>query len=252
MVECRNLDFSPKLMHDRMAKAQASFGGAMLKRILAFALFVLGVRRSRIAEALDMPAGTVRSVLRRVFNTRLDGFVDQRAKTDIVRQQTPEAPQALTLHIAGTAPDLEISGGMLKLPVENTVQRKVVLLSLIGEGMLSFEQVAEVLDLSTSHVRRLHRQLFADDVEGIIDKRRGQQQDYRVDAGTKGQMITEFVLELVERGRVSSGAVARRLEAAGTPVAERTIRSHLSALGLNEIRGTLASALSSAKKNSGH
>jgi hypothetical protein len=47
------------------------------------------------------------------------------------------------------------------------------------------------------------------DVEAILDKRRGQLQDYRIGPDLKGQMIVQFVLELAEGGKASGAAVAR-------------------------------------------
>lgn len=250
MLDCRSMNFSPKLARCRLAAAQAVFGEAMLRRILAFTLFIFGVKRSEITETLGMPAGTVRSLVRRVLNIGLDGFVDHRRKAVAEVPVAPVEPSPLTVRLSGSDQVFTVGGGELTLSPENPIQMRVILLSLIGKDMLSVQEAAQVLELSPSHVRRLHRQLLIGDVDAIIDKRRGQQQDYVVDAGLKGRMIAAFVLELAERGRVSSAVVARRLEALGDKVAERTVRHHLSGMGLNEVRGVFATALSTVKKSS--
>ena len=55
MLDCRQLDFSPRLAAARMDAAEEVFGKPALRRIIAFTLFVLGVNRARIAEVLGMP-----------------------------------------------------------------------------------------------------------------------------------------------------------------------------------------------------
>jgi hypothetical protein len=253
MLDCRKLDFSPKLAAARIEAAEAVFGERVLKRMVAFTLFILGVNRARIAEVLSMPPGTVRSLIRRLLGTGVDGFVDHRCKAvpeAAVRQTEP--PPAMRVHAEPEAEPLVVVGGELQLPKGNPIQRKVVLLSLIGEGLLSAEDVAPVLGLSASHVRRLHRDLMASDVEAVIDKRRGQLRDYRVDSDLKGQMIVQFVLELAECGRASSGAVARRLGLnCNEHVPERTVRHHLSRMGLTLVRESLVAGLRDIKRGSG-
>lgn len=252
MLDCRDLDFSPKLAAERIAAAEAAVGAAVLRRVVAFALFVLGVNRARISKLLEMPPGTVRSLTRRVLGAGVSGFHDHRHKVAAVAQSVrdPEPPPALTVTVPESAP-LLVSGGQLDIPAKNTVQRKVVLLSLIGDGMLSVDEVAEALGLSASHVRRLHRDLMVSDVEAVLDKRRGQQADYRVDPELKGQMIVEFVLELAESGRASSAAVARRLGLSiDERVSERTVRYHLNRMGLSQVRESLIAGLRDLKRGS--
>ncbi len=119
--------------------------------------------------------------------------------------------------------------------------------------MLSAEDVAPALGLSASHVRRLHRDLMACDVEALLDKRRGQLQDYRIGPELKGQMIVQFVLELAESGRASSAAVARRMGLhCDEDVSERTIRHHLSRMGLTRVKESLTAGLWDLKRGSAH
>lgn len=254
MLDCRKLDLSPKLAATRIEAAEVVFGKAVLRRIIAFTLFILGVNRARIAEVLGMPPGTVRSLIRRVLDVGVDGFVDHRSKAAHEAVLRAEPQPALAVHVQQPETEaLVVGGGQLQLPADNPIQQKVVLLSLIGEGMLSAEEVSSVLGLSTSHVRRLHRDLMASDVEAVLDKRRSQLRDYRVDPELKGQMIVEFVLELAECGRASSAAVARRLVLhSDEDVSERTVRHHLGRMGLTRVRESLIAGLRDIKKGSGH
>lgn len=253
MLDCRNLDLSPRLSAARNEAAIAVFGEPVLKRIVAFVLYILGGNRAWIADALDIPPGTVRSLIRRLLGTGVQGFVDHRRKAAAEVRVPQEDPQpALTVQLPLENETLVICGGQLELPEDNPIQRKVVMLSLIGEGLLSAEDVAQALGLSISHVRRLHRDLIAYDVEAVLDKRRGQLRDYRVGPELKGQIIVQFVLELAECGRASGTAVARRLGLhCNEHLPERTVRHHLNRMGLTSVRELLTAGLQDLKKGSG-
>jgi len=242
---------SPMLAVERFERAKAVFGEAVLRRIIAFSLFILGVNRAHIAEVLGMPPGTVRSMMQRVFGAGVDGFIDHRCKAAAEAKVSRAEPQpALAVHENGS---LVIAGVQLQLPEDNPIQRKIVLLSLIGEDMLSVKEVAPALGLSESHVRRLHRNLMDSDVEAVLDKRRGQVQDYRVGPELKSKMIVQLVLELAECGRASGASVARRLESnCDEIVPERTVRHHLRLMGLTrQVRELLIAGLNDIKRGSG-
>lgn len=253
MLDCRKLDFSPKLAAERFASAERVFGKTILRRVVAFALFILGVNRARISEVLDIPPGTVRSLIRRLLGIGVDGFIDRRRKVAYAVPSHQGEPQpALSVQLAPHGGTLNVTGGQLRLPADNPLQRKVVLLSLIGDGLLSAENVAPLLKLSPSHVGRLHRALMSGDVEAILDKRHGQLQDYRIGPDLKGQMIVQFVLELAEGGKASGAAVARRLGLhCDKPVSERTIRHHLKRMGLTQVKELLITGLRDIKRGSG-
>ncbi len=312
MLDCHRLDLSSSLAATRMEAAKVVIGEVVLRRIIAFTLFILGVNRTRISEVLDMPPGTVRSLTRRVLGVGVKGFFDQRRKaspdavggraepqaTSVGSQAEPQTasdtvgsqaepqatsdavgsqaepqatsdavgsraePQASSGAGSGAEPQatsavqvtpgtgaLIIAGEQIHLPEDNPIQRKVVLLSLIGEGMLSAEDVAPALGLSSVHVSRLHRKLMASDVEAVLDKRRGRLEDYRVDSELKGKMILAWVLELAECGQTSGAAVARRLEQCDEDVPERTVRHHLGLMGLTRsVRDSLKARVQQLKK----
>ncbi len=251
MLDCQGLNFSAKLAATRMAAAQAVLGSRIIKRVLAFSLYVLGVNRAQIADVLDIPPGTVRSIIRRLLDVGAKGFFDGRSKAMPMIESPPQAkePDLLTVSPSAGEQPLVLTGGQIQLSDQNPIQRKIVLLSLIGDGMLNIKDVALILDLSVSRVRRLHQSLFANDIDGIVDKRRGQLKDYRVDSELKGQMIAQFILELAEHGSVSSAAVAQRLEAEGhKSVADRTIRQHLNQMGLIQVKSKLKVGLQAIKK----
>jgi len=137
-----------------------------------------------------------------------------------------------------------------KLPMENKDQRRVVLLSLMGKGMLSANCVAKALGVTPGHARKLKQALQDGDVAAVLDKRAGQVKDYRVDEQAKAQLIEQFVVDLVTRGRTSASAVARRMgDVYDRPLPERTVRNHLHKLGLASIKESLLTQLRAEKRN---
>ena len=256
MSDCQDLEFSRKVSQKRIQKAKAVLGETVVKRILSFALFLLGAKVSHIAEALEQPIETLRSVNRRVFGSGIGAFADRRNLGDglpqaVIVDAEANTNQALIIKLSDSE-EKEIHGGRIVIPQNNPLQRKVLLLSMIGNDMLSISEVASALKLSESRVRSLHKELFSSDIEAVLDKRRGQAQDYRVDSEMKGRIVAEFILNLAESGTSSSKEVARRLEAEYDEViAERTIRHHLKRMGLTSVKGYLSTNLKEYKKNSG-
>jgi transposase len=244
---------SPRIAAKRIEKAKAVFGEAVLRRIIAFTLFILGFKREDIAETLKMPLGTVQSQVQRILKDGVEGVIDHRCKAaPDVEFCLPKPQPTPAVYVNQEAGALVIGDVQLQLREDNQAQRMVVLLSLIGEDMLSAKDVAPILGLSVPHVRRLHRNLMDSDVEAVLDKRRGQVQDYRIGSDLKGQMIVHFVLELAEAGKASGAAVARRLGLhCDEQVSERTIRHHLRRMGLTQAKELLVAGLRDIKRGSG-
>ncbi len=251
MLDCRKFEFSPSVASNRIKKARSVLGEAVVTRLLAFALYLMGMKQSRIAKALGIPLETARSLNRRIQSTGIGALQDRR-KSDSAQpiRQAAEAPVAPALSIClSESSVLEIKAGAITIPQENTVQRKVLLLSLIGRGMLSAQQVAEALDLSVQHVQRMQRDLTKKGVDGIVDKRRGQLQDYRVNDEMKGRIVAEFMLALAETGSATSKDVADRMgDKYDEQIAQRTIRHHLKRMGIQQVKGHLLSGLKGLKK----
>jgi hypothetical protein len=256
MINCRDLTFSRKLATPRIEKAESILGKTVVARILAFALYLMGGKRSHIAKALDIPLETTRSLNRRILHAGIGAFGDRRrSDSGLPKTATdtpPPAQAGLSIQISDSC-SKEISGGRLIIPQVDSLHRKVILLSLIGGNVLSAKEVAEALDLSVAHVHKLHRELMTSGIDGIMDKRCGQQQDYRVNDQMKGHILAEFVLALAETGRASSEDIADRVATRfDEQIAQRTVRHHLNCMGIQHVRKYLASGLKELKKNSDH
>ena len=77
-IDCRALSFSPDLALKSINKAQFLFGSKVLKRIICFCLYILGVRRVEISKAVELPENTVRTMLKNVSRDGYETFFDRR------------------------------------------------------------------------------------------------------------------------------------------------------------------------------
>ncbi len=251
MIDCQNAFFSHELQQQRLTQAKTVLGEKVVRRILCFALYLLGVDRSSIADLIDIPPGTIRSVVRAMLHDGLPALEDRRGASS-----TFLAPQQRTMKIEvqmeqqGLRVDFDAMG-RLEIPRENTLQSRVVLLTLLGQGLVSTRDVAEALGLSAVHALNLARRLHSDDVPALIDKREGQKQEYRFTAGVKAELIQQFVLDLVAGGRVSGRLLSEHLkQRCKLSLSGRSIRDHIGKLGLSRIKKSLPELLKGLKKNS--
>ena len=251
MIDCQKAFFSPSLQQQRLEQARSVLGERVVDRLLCFSLFLLGIRRNTIAELLDAPPGTVKSVVRSVLHDGIPAFEDRRcsSSTFLPSRQEPvkitieESPGMITVNLGNS--------GRIEIPRENVLQQRVILLSLLSDGLLSTREVSETLGLSMVHTRELSEKLSAGDVTSLLDKRSGQTQEYRFTPEVKAQLIEQFVVDLVTDGRVSGKKMAEHLrQRCDVELSERSIRDHLGKLGLSRIKKSLPGLLKEAKKNS--
>lgn len=254
MLDCQDLQFSESLSKQRIDKVTGIVGHGVVRRILCFALYLLGVTRRSIADALALPLGSVKSTIAAIEKDGLPAIEDRRRGTSSFLPP----PETKPLQVKVTEVDqwLNIDLGdperALRIPLGNGLQVKVVLLSLLNSGLLSQRRAADLLSYSAEHTSNLARKLESEGVSSLIDKRAGQKQDYRVQVEIKAEMIQQFVLDVITRGNTSGKGLSERLkERCQISIPERTVRHHLEKLGLPGIKQSLPQLLSDLKKNSG-
>jgi len=254
LSHCQNLDFSPGLSQQRLAQFETRFDISTLKRLLCVCLFLLGAKRSRIAQALHLPADTACSLIKTVQRDGLPALEDRRRRYSSVLPPRPvqSAPFQISIHSDQQGIHVGFSANStdsLVLPPSRPLQTKVVLLSLLEAGLLEADQIGDLLGYSTAHVRNLAAKLVESDVSALLDQRQGQQQDYRVDESAKGQIIEQFMLEMAREGKVSARTLAERLEQeCQLTLPQRTVGHHMQKLGLTGIKKSLHDALQALKK----
>ena len=253
MIDCHNLNFSSDLSDQRVAQAEKVFGAKVIKFILCFALYLLGIDRKTISETLDISPGSLRTLLRRLLKDGLAGFEDQR------RSSTSSYPPA-EVKLCEVTPredtqwiivDFGIQDRKLKIPRGNTLQVRTVLLTMLNNKFLPKKEVASFLGITMVHTENLARKLHQEDASSLMEKRQGQKQDYRVGPEVKAELIQQFAVDVVSQGRTSGKQLSDNLrERCNLEISERTVRHHVAKLGLPRIKESLPHMLAELKKKS--
>jgi transposase len=254
LIDCQNLSFSSQLSESRMRQAQEFLGAGLIQRLLCFALYLLGLNRSAIGRSLGIPPDTAKSIIKAIKRDGLRAFEDRRLKSSTLmpKQETTE-PQPITLREDNDhlVIDLGIQKKPLKLCRRDPLQMKTVLLSMFNSGLLSTRQVAEAIDLTPSHTTALARRLHEQGALSLMDQRKGQKEDFIVTSSVKAEMIQQFAVDVITSGRTSSIAISEKLkERCGINVPDRTVRHHMSRLGLRSIKRSLPQLVAAVKKTS--
>jgi len=246
MIDCQNLLFSPELAEARMAKAEGIFGRSVLRRILCFALFLLGGNRRAFAQMLGISFESVKTSLRVLHRDGLAAFEDRRRAASTF---LPLPTVGTKITVCEESEYVVIELGQkepVKIPRDNTVQIRTFVLSLVNAGLISTKSASNTLHLSSAYIRDLAKELDQEDVgTALLDKRRGQIQQYRMTPETTALLIQQFAAHAVTGRSTSSIALADELH-----VPDRTIRVHARKLGFSTIVNSLPELVSTLKKKS--
>lgn len=257
-----NISFSKKLSEKRIKNANKQFGTKTIKRIIGLALFFLGGNREQISKFLNIPKGTLFSLLTRFHRSGVDAFVHQRKSRFRDTQET--SPNRMV--IPDTALGLELVFGAQKehiaIPVDNNkliikasnrFQYKTLILSFMNSGFLTVKRASALLGLTERHVRTLDKLLQKDDLMALIDKRQGQQKDYIFSEDIKAELIQQYSANIIAGRSTSSREITKQLnEACQCRVSDRSVRYYISKLGLNKIKKTLPHLITEFKKKLHH
>jgi hypothetical protein len=215
-------EFSSTHSAKRIKNASELLGASVVKSFLAFALFLMGAKREEIARRLSIPLGTLFSLLNRIAQQGLPAIEDFGIRERAVR-----------------------------IPVQNSLQAKIFLLTLVHNGLLPRTEVAKVLGYSATHVERLAKQLDSGDAHALLDKRRGQKQQYRVTVEVKAELIQQFAADVIASGTTSGLAISAELQQrCNMTIPARTVRHHMANLGLTRIKHSLPELVTTVKKTS--
>jgi len=252
IMDCRDIAFCPEKSQERMDSALMVFEPAVLNRLLSLGLHLQGAPRKEIGALLNRPEQSVKTSIRVLLRDGLAALRDRR-RSDIppvVNMPVRSFGVSTRREQGEQVVDFGAPGKQLRLPAEHKIQLRTVLLSFVNSGLLSVEQSASALGISQSHCRELASRLACADVEeSLSDKRRGQTQDYRMGPVEKAELIEQFAARAVLRLSTSSQTLAALVnERSATPVSARTVRWHMSKLGLTAIRKTLPKLVDDQKK----
>lgn len=252
MLNCPStLAFSATYSAKRLKKAYNLFGVSAVKRIIGFALFLLGANREDIARYLEVPFGTFLSFLTRIEKYGLLAFEDRR-RTPVIQHPKTEMPVSMSLSVRDKSVSINLASGHHSMNVspDNSLQAKVVLLTFLNSGLVSTKEISRALGISERHTRELNCRLRDEDAYALIDKRKGQLKDYRFTPEIKAELVQQFAVNAISGHKSSSRIIAEQIEKrCNLHLSDRSIRFHMQKLGLYRIVKSLPQLLSTLKKN---
>ena len=251
-MDCRQVVFSAEKSQERIHKALQVFPRKLLMHILAFALHLLGARRKEVAELVEMPEQSVKTLLRLVLRDGFPAVRDRRlsAPSPMVGAQPSLPSISVRRDQKGWVIEFGARKNTLSIPAGHSVHARTVVLSLFNADALSAQQCALALGISAAHCRELARKLANHDVaQSLLDKREGQQHDYRAGPEQKAEIIRQLAARVVTGHSVSSEVLAKQVnEKTRSGLSARTVRWHIRNLGLTDIRNTLPELVETLKK----
>ena len=93
-MDCQNIVFSPQQSQKRINKVLHVLPPLILKKVLFFALYLLGARLTAIANFVEMPEESVKTTINRTMKDGLSALRDRRQSVKIHELQLPGSPQA--------------------------------------------------------------------------------------------------------------------------------------------------------------
>lgn len=254
IINCQAFSFSDKLSKDRIHRAQGPLGRIVIRRILCFALYLLGLNRQDIGKSLHLPAETVKSIIKALMTDGLGALEDRRRRPHVphIPQVGPQLPP-ITLRQEGqmTVVDFGAPDRQLRLDQQDTLQVRTILLTMLNSGLLTEQQVATAIGLTVPRTTTLAQQLKQEGALSLVDKREGQKQDYRVTPDIKAELIQQFAVDVITGGPASGASISDQLrERCQITISARTVRHHLGKLGLPKIKDSLPQLIEAVKKTS--
>jgi len=249
MINCQEISFSQKLQQQRMAQAQSILGTKVTDHFICFALYLLGVSRKSISTLTNTPPGTIRSRVRAILSNGLSALEDRRSRAStFLPPQEKETVASIYIEEQSTVVDFG-TRRQLKIPRQNILQTRVILLTMLQSNLLGSRDVSQALGFSTVHTANLAKKLHTGDIAALIDKRQGQKQDYLFTSDIKAELICQFVLDIVTSSKSSGKLLAKQLnKRCKLTLSERSIRYHIEKLGLSKVKKSLPQLISGLKK----
>ena len=198
-----------------------------------------------------MPAESGKTTIGRVMKDGLPAFHDRRKSVYELPLPDKQSEQ-ITVSIKKNDCVIKFgeSGYQLQIPQSHRIHLRSILLTLLQAGLLSVQSVSSVLGISRAHCRQLSKKLTQNGVtQTLIDKRKGQKQDFRVDLSIKSELIKHFAARAVTGHSISSQALTQVINSSlNISVASRTIRWHMNKMGLTKIKKALPELAETLKK----
>jgi hypothetical protein len=253
-MDCHEIEFSAKNSKKRISNAMGILEPAVLFRMLAFALHMMGAKRKTIAGLVNMPEESVKTTIRVIMRDGFQAFFDRRKMELFTTQEVQLASKKVSIRIEDEMIVVDLNSDMenLIIPVAHKIQARTILLTLMNSGLISAHETALILEISDAHCRQLANKLICNDVGDIlIDKRVGQLQNFKVGPTQKAEIIRQFAARAVTGHPISSDVITELVNnQTKASLSSRTIRWHMNKFGLTSIKNTLPELVEELKKKS--
>jgi hypothetical protein len=202
--------------------------------------------------SLEMPSDSVKTIIKNIQRNGIPAFEDRRFRNSAF---LPQAQRTLPFKVKVSFEgewvniDLGTAEQKLRIPRNNTLQFRTLLLTMVNSGILSTKQASKHLELSDVQTRTLAKKLQEKDIHGLVDQRQGQKRDYVFNLDIKAEMIQQYIANLVNNKKTSSQALSKDLkERCNLDLSSRTIRFHIEKTGLLKIKNSLPGLIDRLKK----
>ena len=233
---CETINFSQVKSEKRINKATELLGAKVTARIIGFVLFLLGAAHKDINRLFNTPNETFNSFTKRVWKDGIVALEDRRFSYEpepMIAEPMVKIPTAtiqgdeVIIHLPS-----ERSEG-IRIPTENKLMVKAVLLALLQNQMLNSQTVADILGYTQSHTLYLNRQIFSGSTEALLDGRQGQKQCYVFKPEVKAELIQQYIVNAIVGKSTACASLASGLkERCGLDLPARTISHYVKKLGL--------------------
>jgi hypothetical protein len=250
-MDCRHVEFSPTKSQERINKALLVFPRALLMRLLAFSLHLLGAERKAVAALVGMPEQSVKTVVRLAMCDGFPALRDRRGSGGPPVAKVSPSSLRITARRQGGWYLVEFgpSAKVLRIPFGFRVQAKTVLLSLVNAGVLSCKRAPPRWDPYRTLPCALPKAAGQDVVESLVDKRQGQKRDYLVGSQQKAEIIQQLAARAITGRSTSSDVLAEAVnKRTQARVSARAVRWHIQKLGLTHIKQSLPQLVETLKK----
>ena len=252
-MDCRTIDFSVRVGNERREKLEKVLGEKVVQRIIAFSLFLLGAKRIQIAALVGWKEPTLRSHVRAMARDGLAALEDRRCgyssflpqrPADAIRATVSRRDEVIAVQLGPVEPPLVIGNA-------NKGLQRAMLLSLVNSDLLSASEAAKALGLSVSRVRTLARNLAENDIDVLLDQRRGQQKEFVLTPSLKEEVMLQYSANIMTNRSTSSECLVDDIQRrSGLSVSARTLRYGIAKLGLKRLSADLLGLVDDLKKGS--
>jgi transposase len=213
----------------RLERAALSLGPDVLQRLIIFVLYILGFNRDLIARLFGYQVSGVKTLVDRVFDNGLEGLYDHRRTGGAA-----EKKDIVTVTDAEDHKQVNISGAVISVPKHDLLARKIIGVMLAESELLSNNEGAAILDYTPQAFGRLRERYRLKGSAGLIDQRKGQQGDFKVTPDVKAALVYAICQKARDGITFTSKDLCEAInrQFPDSKISERTIRHHLTRLGL--------------------